>query len=84
MGTEDLPARTIDTRGLPEGERDTAIADMCGDLGPGESMRLIADHDPAALRTWFTGRASDAQFGWAYLEEGPDTWCVEVQRLTDS
>jgi uncharacterized protein (DUF2249 family) len=84
MGTEDRPARTLDIRDVPEGERAAAMADLCGELGPGESLRLIADHDPVDLRVVVTGPDSDDQFGWAYLEEGPDTWCVEVQRLTES
>lgn len=76
------PARTIDVREIPRGERHPTILETYEALGPGESMRLIVDHDPVPLRKQMGNRFGD-ELSWVYVEQGPDTWQVEVQRLTD-
>ena len=76
------PAHTIDVREIPKGQRHPLIIDTYEDLGPGESMRLIVDHDPVPLRTQMARRFGD-ELSWVYVEQGPPTWQVEVQRLTD-
>ena len=46
------------------------------------ARRTAADHDPRPLHyqleTNFPG-----QFGWDYLEEGPEIWRVEIARLEE-
>jgi uncharacterized protein (DUF2249 family) len=48
-------------------------------LQPGESFRLVNDHDPKPLYYQFQAERTD-QFGWEYLESGPDTWQVRISR----
>ena len=55
---------------------------VLGALTPGQSMLITSDHDPRPLHyqleTNFPG-----QFGWDYLEQGPEVWRVEIDRLED-
>ena len=55
---------------------------MLGALLPGKSVLITSDHDPRPLHyqleTNFPG-----QFGWDYLEQGPEVWRVEIDRLED-
>lgn len=71
---------SIDVRTVPPRERHPRIFGMLGALAPGGSMLITSDHDPRPLHyqleTNFPG-----QFGWDYLEAGPDVWRVEIARL---
>ncbi|ACP24780.1 amylo-alpha-1,6-glucosidase family [Sinorhizobium fredii NGR234] len=73
---------SIDVRTVPPRERHPRIFGMLGALLPGGSMQITSDHDPRPLHyqleTNFPG-----QFGWDYLEEGPEVWRVEIARLED-
>lgn len=76
------PVHTINVRDIPKGQRHPTIMELYEGLGPGESMRLVVDHDPVPLRKQMENRFGDA-FSWVYVEQGPEAWQVEVQRLTD-
>ncbi|GEC29931.1 aminotransferase [Sinorhizobium fredii USDA 205] len=73
---------SIDVRTVPPRERHPRIFGMLGALLPGGAMQITSDHDPRPLHyqleTNFPG-----QFGWDYLEEGPEVWRVEIARLED-
>lgn len=73
---------SIDVRVIPPRERHPRIFGMLGALLPGTSMLITSDHDPRPLHyqleTNFPG-----QFGWDYLEQGPEVWRVEIDRLED-
>ncbi len=73
---------SIDVRTVPPRERHPRIFGMLGALLPGGSMLITSDHDPRPLHyqleTNFPG-----QFGWDYLEAGPEVWRVEIARLED-
>lgn len=78
--TETKPS--IDVRIIPPRERHPRIFGMLGALLPGGSMLITSDHDPRPLHyqleTNFPG-----QYGWDYLEAGPEVWRVEIARLED-
>ncbi len=49
-------------------------------LAVGESLVILNDHDPRPLR--FEIEADHpGKHGWKYIEQGPETWRVEINRL---
>ena len=80
--SETLDKPLIDVRTIPPRERHPRIFGMLGALMPGKSMLITSDHDPRPLHyqleTNFPG-----QFGWDYLEQGPEVWRVEIDRMED-
>lgn len=74
---------SIDVRTLPPHERHPRIFAMLDALTPKTSMLLTSDHDPVPLRRHLDMLYSGA-FEWSYLEQGPDVWRVEIQRLDHS
>ena len=57
-----------------------ASATPCFDaLLPGEALQLVNDHDPQPLRQQFEVRSAGA-FKWAYLQQGPDLWRVQISK----
>ena len=80
--SETLDKPLIDVRTIPPRERHPRIFGMLGALIPGTSLLITSDHDPMPLyrqlATNFPG-----QFGWDYLERGPEVWRVEIDRLED-
>lgn len=78
------PAKpSIDVRTVPPRERHPRIFGMLETLPAGSSMLITSDHDPRPLHyqleTTFPG-----EFGWDYLQEGPEVWRVEIARLESS
>jgi uncharacterized protein (DUF2249 family) len=74
------PTSTLDIRAIPPRERHPAIFSTFGQLGAGQTLELINDHDPQPLRHQFQAEMP-GKFDWAYLEQGPDTWRVAITRL---
>jgi uncharacterized protein (DUF2249 family) len=71
--------RTLDVRVIPPREKHPTIFRTFEALAPGEAFVLVNDHDPKPLRYQFEFEHKD-QFGWEYLERGPDVWRVEISR----
>ncbi len=69
--------RTLDVRVIPPREKHPTIFRTFAALAPGESFVLVNDHDPKPLRYQFQFE-HEGEFGWEYLEEGPETWRVRV------
>lgn len=78
-GVLDVPAK-LDVREIPHGRRHPRIFGIYARLAPGESFVLVNNHDPKPLRREFQATYPD-QFGWDYLETGPDQWQVRIERL---
>lgn len=74
---------SIDVRIIPPCERHPRIFAMLGALLPGTSMLITSDHDPRPLRSQLDTKFP-GQFGWDYLEQGPEIWRVEVDRLANA
>lgn len=70
----------LDVREIPHGRRHPRIFGIYARLAPGESFVLVNNHDPKPLRREFQATYPD-QFGWDYVEAGPDRWQVRIGRL---
>lgn len=69
----------LDVRSLVPMERHRLIFETYAALKPGEAFALVNDHDPKPLYYQFEAEHS-GQFTWQYLEEGPETWRVQIGR----
>lgn len=77
-----MSARTqLDVRGVEPKDRFECIMGAYERLAELESLELTVDHDPKCM--YYTLRASrgDDAFRFDYLEDGPETWRVLVQKL---
>lgn len=74
-GTE----RIIAVKDIDPRHRHMVIGQLFDHLSPGASLQILVDHDPKPLRFQI-----EAKHGtlcqWSYLEEGPDTWRVRLQK----
>lgn len=70
---------TIDVRSIAPRERHPLIFSTLGGLLPGAALELVNDHDPQPLYHQLQAQAPGS-FEWAYLEQGPDTWRVQITR----
>ena len=69
----------LDVRLLAPRDKHPTIFATFDRLASGQSMVIINDHDPRPLRYQFAVERPDA-FEWTYLEQGPDTWQVRIDR----
>lgn len=72
-------ATKLDVRQLIPMERHRLIFETYGKLKSGEAFELVNDHDPKPLYYQFDAEHK-GQFSWNYLEQGPQTWRVEIGR----
>ena len=70
----------IDVRTLEPRERHPLIFSTFSQLRAGQALELINDHDPRPLHARFMVD-KPGEFGWEYLEQGPETWRVAITRL---
>lgn len=68
---------TIDVRAIEPRYRHPLIFDTFEELGPGQFLLLVNDHDPAPLHYQFKAERPD-QFDWEYVEQGPEVWRVHI------
>lgn len=68
---------TLDVRPMPPRERHETIFGQIDQLATGEALRLVNDHDPAPLRYQLEATRPN-QFRWDYVEQGPETWQVDI------
>jgi uncharacterized protein (DUF2249 family) len=73
---------TLDVRPMIPRERHSTIFDIFAKLNPGQSFRLVNDHDPKPLYYQFMAE-HPGEVGWEYLEEGPEVWQVRIARLAN-
>jgi uncharacterized protein (DUF2249 family) len=70
----------LDVRTLTRPLRHRLIFQALDALAPGQTLRLINDHDPSALsfqlRTTRPGR-----FAWVAGERGPEVWSAAITRV---
>ena len=72
-------ASRIDVRTIPPRDRHPLIFSTFNKLAAGDAMELVNDHDPRPLYFQFQN-VVPGQFAWSYLEQGPQTWRVEIKR----
>jgi uncharacterized protein (DUF2249 family) len=69
----------VDVRPIAPRERHPLIFAAFDALKPGEAFVLVNDHDPKPLYYQFL-HEREKQFGWTYLESGPDQWQVKITK----
>lgn len=69
--------QTLDVRTITPRERHPKIFNLFDGLKPGEAFELVNDHDPKPLFYQFNAERP-GQFGWDYLEQGPEVWRVRI------
>jgi uncharacterized protein (DUF2249 family) len=74
-----IKMETLDLRLLPPQERHAKIFQTWNNLEPGNSMKIINDHDPKPLRYQFEAEQK-GKFQWEYEQEGPVDWIVNIRR----
>jgi len=73
---EDVP---LDVRALPHFQRHQTIFNVLPRLAAGQALVITVDHDPQPLRFQLNA-LHPGQFGWEYLDRGPDIWQVAIRR----
>ena len=71
---------TLDIRPTEPKHRFETIMSAYESLAPGETMRLIVDHDPRCMYYTLQATRGDESFDFAYVENGPLVWQVLVTR----
>ena len=71
----ELAESVVDVRDIAPQNRHTVVFQSFDRLAPGDSMQVIAEHDPRPLRYLFDVRHG-ARCEWSYLERGPRRWRV--------
>jgi uncharacterized protein (DUF2249 family) len=69
----------LDVRVLPPPRRHALIFGRLAKLLAGEAITLVNDHDPKPLHYQLEATQS-GQFGWDYLEQGPEAWRVRIAK----
>jgi osmotically inducible protein OsmC len=72
----------LDVRSLPPAQRHQLIFSTLDRLEAGRAVTLVNDHDPLPLRYQLEATREDA-YTWEYLEQGPTTWKVKIERQAD-
>jgi uncharacterized protein len=70
----------VDLRSLPPFQRHDLIFKTWDSLKPGQTLKLINDHDPKPLRYQFEAEYKD-QHTWDYELTGPVDWAVKIKKL---
>jgi len=71
----------IDVRGIAPRERHACIRDAFRNLGLGDVLEFVNDHDAKPLYREFQVEVP-GDFSWCYLEAGPDVWRVSIKKLS--
>ncbi len=70
----------LDLRPMPAHERREKIIQVWRNLKPGETLKIINDHDPRPLRYHFATNY-EGEFQWEYEQEGLIDWVVKIKRI---
>lgn len=73
-------AEILDVRPLSPAERLSTILGKWQRLPPGQTLRLVVEHDPMPLQFLLRGEAP-GEFEWRYEKKGPDEWIVSITRI---
>ncbi len=72
----------IDVRNVEPAKKHPMIFQKFEEVGSGESIVLITDHEPEPLYFQFSTEYS-GRFEWEYLKQGPEVWKVEITKLSE-
>ncbi|HAX03767.1 MAG: hemerythrin [Tenericutes bacterium GWC2_34_14] len=73
--------KSIDVRPIPPKDRHDMIFNTFFNLGVGESMMLINDHDPKPLYYQFSIEYPET-FEWIYQTKGPEMYEVMIKKVS--
>lgn len=71
---------TLDVREIPPRQRHPIIFQQLAALKEKDAVELTNDHDPKPLYYQIMAEYPN-QFGWEYLENGPEVWRVRIERI---
>jgi len=71
----------LDVRGVEPKNRFECIMGAYERLLELESLELTVDHDPKCMYYTLRATQGDEAFSFDYLDDGPETWRVLVQKL---
>jgi uncharacterized protein (DUF2249 family) len=69
----------LDLRQIMPFERHELIFEKWEALPPGDTLRIINDHDPKPLRYQFEVEHKD-HYEWQYEQQGPKDWMVSIKK----
>lgn len=78
-----IPENTLNVTLLAPREKHPTIFLRFDDLGPGENLIILNDHDPKPLYYQLIGERGNS-FIWDYLEQGPLDWKVKITKRTEA
>jgi uncharacterized protein (DUF2249 family) len=70
----------LDLRSVMPFKRQELIFQNWDTLKPGETLKIINDHDPKPLYYFFEAELKN-QYEWEYEKEGPKDWAVKIKKL---
>jgi len=70
----------LDLRQIQPFERHTLIFEKWNALTPGETLKIINDHDPKPLHYQFEAEYKD-QYQWEYDQQGPVDWVARITKV---
>jgi len=70
----------LDLRTIMPFERHELIFQKWDALKPGDTLKIINDHDPKPLRYQFEVEYK-GQYEWQYDQQGPKDWIVRIKRI---
>jgi len=73
-------APELDVRAIPHAIRHATVFGALGAIKPGQSMVLVAPHDPLPLLAQISARSGDA-VEVSYLQRGPEAWRLRLHRV---
>lgn len=69
----------LNVRAIPPPQKHPTIHAHLWKLDDGEALTILNDHDPRPLR-FELEHDYPGQYVWEYLESGPVTWRVRIER----
>lgn len=73
---------TIDVTVIEPRLKHATVFNTFDQLNGGDAILLNNDHDPKPLYYQLLGERGNC-FSWSYLQNGPETWVVEIRKKTD-
>jgi len=73
-------AEFLDVRAVEPKHRFVLIMDAYEALAANQTLELTVDHDPKCMYYTLKATRGDDAFSFEYLEEGPETWRVQVRK----
>lgn len=70
----------LDVREMAPWDRHPKIFDTFDNMKPGDTIKLVNDHDPRPLRYQFM-MEREGQFEWESHEEGPREWVAYIKKV---